>query len=212
MFSELLKLINIAQCAVKDIVNLKKESDRKDAVLEMLKIYYLMYDAYNDGVKLLESVNEDPVEYIKKYNDKTIKAQLDIWDKVLRRQSARLYMVNNYISSQSYLSVYCPESQKKIIEIIGDKMDRVKSLHGLGASLFFRTVFPDKETPEITASLVTDSLSMHTELFDKSKILNELYTFNSGINDFRDVINNFADKQEILALSQQAREQTNLAV
>ena len=212
MFLELLKIINVLKNAAKDVVHLKKESDRKEAIMEMMKIYFLMQDAYDDGVKLLSSVDENPVEYIKKLNNKSVKTHLDIWGKILRRQSNRLYTVSNYISSQSYLAVYCPESQNKITEIIGNKMDRVKNLHDLGAGLFFRTVFTVTEAPEITASLVADTLSMNKELLDKNEISKELHAFNTGLNDFRSVINTLADKNEILLLSQQAREQTKVSV
>ena len=64
MFIELLKIVDYFRQDVTGIVKLGKASERRAAALEMLKTYFLILDAYEDGLQLLESATDDPVSFV----------------------------------------------------------------------------------------------------------------------------------------------------
>ena len=211
MFSDLLAILNLIKDAIKDLNILKASSDRTAALLEMLKTYFLMLDTYEDGIKLLESVDHDPVQYIKSLDDDAAKIHSDIWDRVLRRQSFRLWSIQDNIGTQSYLAVINPDLVKEISKVIGNKMDTVVTLHGIGAALFFRNVFSVDTSPESTATLVVEVLTkQESGVVDIQSILNELNSLKAGLDQFRELIDSVMDKKEIMALSAKARKETEI--
>ncbi|HEA3089962.1 TPA: hypothetical protein RVR74_002278 [Aeromonas salmonicida] len=211
MFTDLLKILNLIKNSVQYLSILRKSSDRKQALLEMLKTYFYLYDTHVDGVKLLESVDNDPVNYIKSLKDDSLKEHLKIWDQVLRRQGIRLYNTQQYITSQSYLAVINPSAVENISKVIGYKMDRLVTLHGLGASLFFRNIFPIEEMPETLANLVLQALTkQETGLIEKESVSKELDNFKESLDEFRIMIDAVMGKEEILELSAEARKETHL--
>jgi hypothetical protein len=166
-------------------------------------------DAYEDGLRLLDSITDDPVAYLGTLSDAEVKAQLQVWDVILRRQSHRLYEAQSYISSESYLSVIDPDAQKSISKVIGYKMDRLVTLHGLGAGLFFRTMFPIEERPEVTANLVVQVLTkQEAGVIDPVAVRKELNQLKEGLDQFRTVIMAFIDKEGLQSLAKEAREPT----
>lgn len=213
MFTDLLKILSFVKGSVKDLSKLRKSSDRKRALLEMLKTYFYLYDAHFDGRKLLESVDNDPVNYIKTLENDSLKEHLNVWDKILRRQGIRLYNTQKYINSQSYLAIINPNAVENISKIIGYKMDRLVTLHRIGAGLFFRNVLPVEETPETLANLVLQVLTKQKAgLVNKDDVIKELDNLEKSLGEFRDLIETTMDKEEILELSSVAREETLLEV
>ena len=66
----------------------------------------------------------------------------------------RLYALQGFVSNQNHLTIINPELQEKISEIVGYKMDRAITLHGIGSTLFLRNMFPIQNTDEEKAKLV----------------------------------------------------------
>ncbi|MBT28324.1 MAG: hypothetical protein CMO01_01595 [Thalassobius sp.] len=211
MFTDLVKILEFLMNSVKGLSKLNKSSERKEALLEMLQAYFYLYDTHLDGVKLLESVDSDPVNYVKSLQGESLQEHLNTWDKVLRRQGIRLYKAKQYITYQSYLAVINPSAVDNISKVIGYKMDRLVTLHGLGAGLFFRNVFPTEETPEQLANFVLQVLTkQEAGLIDKDEVGKELDGLNVSLNKFRNMINEAVSKEELLELSDMARNKTYL--
>lgn len=178
----------------------------------MLKTYFLILDAYEDGLKLLDSAPTDPVRYVKGLDEVTLRAQLKVWDTILRRQCRRLYEAQSYISAQSYLAVIAPDAQKSIGEVLGNKMDRVATLHGSGAGLFFRSTFPVQEIPESVAELVVQVLTMQEGgTIDQAVVLQELVRLKEGLDAFRDTVTSFVQNDDFHSLADEARNATRLS-
>ena len=118
MFTDLVKILEFLMNSVKGLSKLNKSSERKEALLEMLQAYFYLYDTHLDGVKLLESVDSDPVNYVKSLQGESLQKHLNTWDKVLRRQGIRLYKAQQYITSQSYLAVINPSAVDNISKVI----------------------------------------------------------------------------------------------
>ena len=90
-------------------------------------------------------------------------------------------------------------------------MDRLVTLHGLGAGLFFRNVFPIEKTPETLASLVLQVLTkQEAGLIDKDEVGKELDALKASLDEFRAMINDAMSKEELLELSDVARKETHL--
>lgn len=211
MFPDLLKIISFIQNASKDLNYLRASSHRKAALLEILKTYFLILDTYEDGVKLLKSVDHDPVQYIKSLDDDAAKIQSDAWDRILRRQSVRLYSIQQNIATQSYLSIVNPKLVKEISKVVGNKMDRVVTLHRIGSQLFFRNLFPVEESPESIANLVVQFLTKkESGVVDNESIMSDLNSLEAGLDQFRELILSAMDKKEVMTLCTQAREETKM--
>tara|TARA_Y100000815_G_C13251335_1_gene465688 strand:- start:58 stop:756 length:699 start_codon:yes stop_codon:yes gene_type:complete len=211
MFTDLVKILDFFINSIKDLSKFNKSSERKEALLEMLKTYFYLYDAHLDGVKLLKSVDSDPINYVKSLKGESLQEHLKTWDQILRRQGVRLYEAQKYINSQSYLAVINPGAVDSISKVIGYKMDRLVTLHGLGAGLFFRNVFPTEETPENLANLVLQVLTkQEAGLIDKAEVGKELDSLNVSLDEFRTMLNNAMSKEELLELSDNARNETYL--
>lgn len=109
------------------------------------------------------------------------------------------------------MTVLDPDAQKKATEVIGYKMDRVATLHGLGAGLFFRSVFPSNETPKDTAQLVVETLTLEeTGAVDRVAVSKELEGLKEGLKAFREVIVQSVSQDEFRKLSEEARHATQL--
>ena len=212
MFLDLLTILDFVQKAINGLCRLKTSSDRKAALLEMLKTYFLILDTYEDGLKLLQSVDHNSVQYIKLLDADTAISHSDIWDHILRRQGIRLYLIQNNINEQSYLAVINPDLVKEISKVIGYKLDRVITLHGIGSALYMRNLFPVAADPESIASLVVQILTkQESGVVDNKSVMNELSELKAGLDQYRELIDSAMDKTEIMTLSKKAREATKIA-
>ncbi len=189
----------------------RSQSEQDAAALEMLKAYFLLLDARSDGEALLRSVTKDPIAYISSLDSTALESQLSIWDKILRRQSYRLYNVGFYFSSQSYLAVIAPELQAEAERVIGNKMNRVVTLHGIGANLFFRSILPIEESPEEVASTVLTVLTKKASgIIDHDLVSRELADLGKSLSNFSEVISESFDRNSVRLLSDKAREATQI--
>jgi|GEM_PF-2956561 len=211
MFSELLKIINLFKNAVDNVVTLKNDNERKNAHIEMLKTYFIFLDVHSDGVKLLEAVDNNPIEFINNLDEASVEIYSNVWDKVLRRQGVRLYHVQKYINSNSYLSVIAPDAVERILEIIGNKSDRVTDLYRVGQSLFFRNMLPIDDKPEDIARVSLLTLTKRDfGLVDKDNVKAELDAFKNSLDEFRSVVVSTINNDDLQRLSSIARKETEI--
>ncbi|HAV1413636.1 hypothetical protein P3521_07630 [Vibrio parahaemolyticus] len=209
MFAELLKILGFVKDAASDINQFKSLRERESAIVELLKTYFYLYDVHRDGVKLLDSIGPDPIGFVNSASEGEIRAIVDVWDSNLRLQGLRLYSIQEFISSKSYLAVINPKAVDEIGKVIRYKMDRVVSLHQIGAALFFRNVFPIETSPQGLASLVVMVLTKHESgLVDKEKVAKELVDLEEALYLFKNIVDDLTDKAEILKLSDKARKET----
>ena len=88
-------------------------------------------------------------------------------------------------------------------------MDRAVTLHRIGATLFFRNMFPIEETNEEKARLVALIAGAEEDgTIDIGACLQEIDRLNQALEDYRNLVNELASKEELLLLSKQARSET----
>ncbi|WP_223460405.1 hypothetical protein [Pseudomonas sp. A-R-26] len=188
-----------------------QEAEKRADNLGLLKIYYLLKDVQEDGCQLLELASPNPIEYVKSASSEALAMRLKIWDAVLRRQSARLHEIQNYLKGRSDLSIIDPKAQKRIAIIVGSKRGRVLNLFGLGAGLFFRTVMPIRESPEALGELVIKTLDLQdSETLDLTKIKLELDELEEALEEYRKLLFAFMSNEDVRTLSDQARGETRM--
>lgn len=211
MFIDLIKIVNFIRSSFKDIGSLGEKNERKKAILEILKTYFLLLDVANDGELLLKKAGSNPVRLIEDLPPEQAIKRVDDWDLILRKQGVRLNIAQSYISSQSCLAVFSPKTVEKIGKVIGYKMDRLVNLHAIGATLFFRNMFPSEETEKTKAELVTLVLSkQESGQIDVSKIQSEIDELKLALAGYRTFLEQAVTSTEIVALSDQARNETKM--
>lgn len=177
-------------------------------VLDLLRTYFLFKDCVEEGEKLIDEAGPDPLSTIKQLRKSTAESTTERWKDILKRQGLRLYSLQGYITGQNYLAVLSPDIQSKITEIVGYKLTRANSLHGIGATLFFLSVFPIADSDEKIASYVTAMVGSESDLLDMEAIRNEIGELRKSLEEYRKVVLRLVSDYEVVKLADQARRDT----
>jgi len=210
MFSDLIKVVELIQSAISGVLKFQTEAERKEAALGLLKTYFLLKDCVDEGEQLILSAGENPIERIAALTPDEAIETLTKWDFVIRKQGMRLYELQGYIYGQDHLAVIDPELQEKLDDIIGSKMDRAVSLHGIGAALYFRNIFPVANTNEERARYVAIMAGEEGDLLNMNKVKSEITSLREALNRYRMVVDKLLTSNELITLSKEARKVTLL--
>ena len=209
MFSQLKGVIDLMTLGIKEFRRFKSNKERKETILRVLEAYFFLKDCVDDGEELVREVGTDPVELIKRMEPTEAIATLERWDYVLRKQGLRLYWLQGYIFGQDHLAVINPKLQERISKVIGGKMGRTVTLYSIGAGLYFRNLFPIRETDKEKAELVALMAGAKKDgILNLEKIDAELAALRVSLDEYRAVVECLVASEELLALSTQAREKT----
>lgn len=209
MFSQLKSVVDLIRSGIAEFRKFRSDQERKEIILGVLEAYFLLKDCVDDGEKLIREAGSDPVGKINAMDPAEAIETLTRWDSVLRKQGIRLYTLQGYIFGQDHLAVINPKLQDQISEVIGYKMDRAVTLHGIGAGLFFRNMFPRQETNEEKAGLVALMAGAEENgVLDLVKIGAEVAALRQSLDEYRAVVERVVTNEELLSLSSRARENT----
>ena len=204
MFEKLKIVVDLIASALSVYQSHKKIKDREAIGLGLLKSYFFFKDCADEGEALLKEVGPDPIETIRYMDEWEAKTSLEKWEDALRRQGVRLQFLHGYIMGQDFLAVIAPEVQEKLGQAIGTKEDRVVSLFTIGASLFFRSIFPTETKPDDVKILFgVDDAQIDTEAAAK-----EIRHLKHSLEEYRFIIGQLLEDEEIVRLSKQARRET----
>ncbi len=209
MFSHLKSIVDLIRSGIIEFSKFQSVKERNKSVLNILKVYFFLKDCVDDGEKLITATGNNPVDKISSIgNDEAISVIAE-WDNILRKQGIRLYSLQGYICGQDHLSVINPKLQKQINEVIGYKMDRILTLHGIGSALVMRNIFPIEESNEEKARLITLMAGVKDgDLLDLEKITAEITALRSSLDDYRTVVERLVTDKELVSLSKKARKET----
>ena len=209
MFSQLKRVVDLIRSGVSEFSKFQSNRERKEIVLNILKVYFFLKDCIDDGERLITDAGNDPVGKINSMESDEAIRVLTVWDGILRKQGIRLYALQGYIFGQDHLAIINPELQERISEVIGYKMDRTVTLHGIGATLFLRNMFPIENTNEEKARLVALMAGVEAEgSLDLEKINSEVAALRASLAEYRTVVERFVSDEELLSLSKRARKET----
>ena len=187
----------------------KSAKRRKKLILELLQTYFLMKDCLEEGKQLIDESGPDPIRRIKSMDEISADSTLKRWEVILYRQVRRLRTLQEFIIGQNHLAVIDPDTQARIKQVVGYKLERTNSLYGIGAALFIRFMFPIANSAEDRASYVSVMIGSESELLDVGKIELEIGDLRESLESYREVILRLLTDDEITSFSDEAREKTS---
>lgn len=208
MFAQIKSIVDLIRSGVTDFRNFKSNKERNDAVLNLLRVYFMLKDCVDDGEKLIVEAEPDPVKKISTMNPDDAISTLKRWDAKIRMQGIRLYQLQGAISGRAPLAVINPMLQERIEEVVGYKMDRAVTLHGIGAALYFRAAFPINATNEEKAQYISVMAGEEDSSLNMPRIRKEISTLRESLDQYRLVVERLVSDAELLQLSDRARNET----
>ncbi|MDP1681379.1 MAG: hypothetical protein Q8L39_06350 [Burkholderiales bacterium] len=208
MFAQLKLVVDLIRSGVFDFRNFQTAKAREEAVLDVLRVYFLLKDCVDDGEKLINEAQPNPVEKVSQMDPELALATIERWDATIRKQGIRLYRLQGALLGQDHITVIDPALGARISEIIGDKMDRAVTLHGIGAALYFKSMFPVENTAEEKASYISVMAGEEEDSLNMPRIHAEIESLRESLDQYRCVVERMVTNPELLQLSQRARQET----
>ena len=208
MFGELISFIDVLKSSVFDIQSRKAGKEREAGISTLLRTYFYLKDAADEGELLVEDASPNPVELVRNLEPQAAEERLRRWDYALRRQTFRLMRVSDMIYGQDFMDVVSSDLRERLHDVLGTKFHRANSLHGIGAALFFRGW--GQATPEEQARYVSIMAGEESDLLHMDKIRAEISALREAMESYRLAVNQLATPDEILRLSKDARSATDL--
>jgi hypothetical protein len=208
MFAQLKGVVDLIRTGISDLRNFQSAKAREDAVLDVLRVYFLLKDCVDDGEMLVSEAQPNPVERIAQMAPEAALATIEKWDAAIRKQGIRLYQLQGALLGQNHIAVINPELQKQVTEVIGYKMDRTVTLHGIGAALFFKNMFPVANTSEEKARYISTMAGEENDSLNMPRICAEIQSLRESLDQYRGVVERMVTDAELLQFSQRARQET----
>jgi hypothetical protein len=209
MFAQIKSVVEVVLSGVKNIREFKTQIDRDTAIEAMLRFYFVLKDCVDEGETLILEAGSNPLAKLQALPPPDSAATVRRWDMALRRQGVRLRTLERMLYGQSQLAVINPEVEVALSKAIGYKMNRAVTLHGIGAGLFFRCVFPMEETEKQKAELIAFMAGEKgRDAINLGRIRIEVEDLRSALESYRLTVQQLASNSEILKLSGKAREST----
>ena len=209
MFADLKLIVDLIRSCVSGFRMYKSVKGGEKVILDLLQTYFLMKDCVEEGKQLIDEAGPDPVQRIKSMDEISAASTLNRWEVILLRQSRRLRALQGLVIGQNHLAVIDPDTQTRIKEIVGYKLERTNCLHSIGAALFFRFVFPIASSVENRANYVSVMVGSQSELLDLGRIQQEMCDLSESLDDFRVVVERLLSDDEIMRFSDEARKKTS---
>lgn len=208
MFAQLKSVVDLIRSGIADFRTFQTAKAREDAVLDILRVYFLLLDCVDDGEKIIAEAQPDPVKKISAMEPNEALSTIARWDATIRKQGIRLYQLQGAILGQHHIAVINPELQKRLTDAIGYKMNRTVTLHGIGAALFFKNMFPIANTNEEKARYITVMAGERKNGLNMKRISAEIESFRQSLSEYRALVERIVTDAELLQLSQRARQET----
>ncbi len=209
MFSQLKGIVDLVRGGIADFRKLKSKREREAIVVDVLKFYFLLKDCVDEGEKLVEEAGSDPVAKVSSLPGEQAIDTLTRWDLALRRQGMRLYALQGHIFGEHHLAVINPNLLDALTKAVGYKMQRAVTLHGIGATLFLRHMFPIEETNEEKARLVAVMAgAKYKSTLNLRKARKEIASLRNSLDEYRNVVQRLVSDDELLKFSGKARDAT----
>lgn len=211
MFAQIKGVIEVTLSGFKSIGEFKSKRERDVAIGDMLRFYFLLKDCIDEGESLIVEAGSNPVAKIKAQASEQAAVTITRWDAVLRRQGIRLRALEGLLSGQNQLAILNPTLEAALNRAIGSKMSRTLSLHGIGAALFIRCMFPLNESNVDKAKLVAIMAGERSRgTLDLDRIRREITELREVLDKYREFVERLASDEEIIRLSKKARQSTQI--
>jgi hypothetical protein len=211
MLAKIKTIVEILTQAVPGVSRLLKSQARRDAILELFYIFFILSDVVDDGEQLLSMVGQNPAKTLAKIPGAKVPTVLKKWDLIIRRQANRLYSLAPRLLGGDALAIIDLPLKQKLTELVGSKFERTDSLEGVVAGLVIYTSFAGENEAKWQRSVVLSMYPRRTQLtIDIKAAATELIQLKKALSAYRKLCLRFATKSEILRLSKTARKNTLL--
>jgi len=211
MFAQLKSVLDLVRSGVSDLRSFRSARAREEAVLGMLHVYFLLKDCVDDGERLISEAQPNPVEKISGMEPQLALATIERWDRMIRKQGIRLYQLQGALLGQDHITVINPVLQEQLVEVVGCKMHRAVTLHGIGAALYFKAIFPVADTHEEKARYISVMAGEEESALNMTRIYDEIENLRESLDQYRSIIERMVSNAELLQLSRRARRETQFA-
>ena len=188
MITDLKTLVDLLRSSVSDYKAHDAKRKREQIALDLLQTYFLLFDCIKDARQLTHEAGTNPIQTINDMKGSEAKLTLQRWDTILNRQTRRLLALQESIFGQHHITVINPEVQERMKALVGNKLTRATSLHGIGSALCFRQIFGRSNSAEELVSYVTLSIGSESEKLDIEKTTREITELEVSLGQFRDIV------------------------
>jgi hypothetical protein len=211
MVGSITKIVDAIRKAVTNYSEAHSKSVRKEDILELLCIYFVLVDASAEGQYLLDSVGEDPRLTLIRTPGADRPALVSEWYNIVCRQAQRLSKLGGRLLGQDSLAVFDPKLKSRLESIVGSKFQKVSSLASIGAGLFYFLWLGDPKDEQMTRDLILSMYPCRRRVsIDLETARLELVTLSDALEDFRVICTKLATNEEIVTISKKARRLTRL--
>lgn len=119
MFAQFKSVADLIRSGIADFRTFQTTKAREDAVLDILRVYFLLLDCVDDGEKIIAEAQPDPVKKISAMEPNEALSTIERWDATIRKQGIRLHRLQGAILGQHHIAVINPELQKRLTDAIG---------------------------------------------------------------------------------------------
>lgn len=211
MFVQLKGVVDLIRTGITDLRNFQSAKAREEAVLDVLRIYFVLKDCVDEGEMLVSDAQPNPIEKLAQMTPEEALATIERWDAIIRRQGIRLYQLQGALIGQDHIAVINPALKDRLTVAVGSKMDRAVTLHGIGAALFYKSMFPVANTSEEKARYISLMAGEKDETLNMSRICAEIQSLKKSLGQYRSVVERMVSNAELLQLSQRARRETEMS-
>lgn len=210
MFAEIKALVEVVRDSAGSLASIRGKRARSEAILELLRVYFVLSDVVSDGRMLLKAVGQDPRRTLVKVPVSGRPRTVIEWDRLIRRQSTRLYNLSGRLLGQDTLAVLDPALKDKLQDLVGSKFARVETLEGIGAGLVIYSMLGSGANDwKWRRSIIVSMYPSRTSTtIDVAAAKREMKKLEVALEEYRSVCLKVCNEDEILKLSKKAREQT----
>ncbi|WP_241902138.1 hypothetical protein [Vibrio breoganii] len=209
MFSSLFRVLIELLPSLEKVKSISDDAQRQKAHVQIFSTYFVLKDLTEDALRLMNSCGWDPVNYIGSLKDEDLTPYLSVCDSILRKQGARLYVLQQAIFSDSCLAFKDYELQKRLREIIGHKSDRVRTLHGAASGLVINAMLVICETPEDRIELILSMSGVDPDAVNAKEIEIEIREFESLLTRYKEYAEQLVEPSNLIKVIEKARSNAN---
>lgn len=208
MFADLKLVVDLVRAGVSSARRRRSEKTREQAALDLLRVYFLLKNCVDEGARVVGEAGPDPVATLSGMKAEQADAVLQDWDEALNRQGVRLRALRDLVFGHAVLAFVGPEVLARIENVVGSKMNRVNSLHAIGATLYIRCVLPTEKSVDDTVGRVALMAGSESEHLDSARINAEVESLRTSLDEYRGLVDKLLSRDEIVRLAKRAQEKS----
>ena len=208
MIAEIKAIVDTIKIAVEGVKSFRNKKIKTDVALDLLRIYFILMDLARDGLELLNSAGEDPAKTIKNLPSEDAENILADWGVIVRRQGARLVLLNDKLIKQNVLALVDPLLKDRLQKLVGSKFNRVQTLQSIAAGIVMYSIFGGIFRPIQLIDVIRSVYkAQRNGSIDVFAARGEIVKLEEALEAYRLVCCRLLSNEEIMILTEKARQE-----